>query len=215
MDHSKLPQTARDLIEAAEIEAQSIFDTCIKDCSSLREQAYESGFDPFDIGFSPGRPALEAARALAKECPIRAAGHLFHATALVYWQYVLKPDVTIFVTNLETIWQSAHQRFGLNFKMPEEVKRNWRVWALRERAAHSSTKPELPRAGPRATPAPRRGYRGEVREWMKRKELKSVADAAKRLGVGPDTLKSIMSSKGRKRYADDTLADVLRQISKK
>jgi len=50
---------------------------------------------------------------------------------------------------------------------------------------------------------------------MKRKELKSVADAAKRLGVGPDTLKSIMSSKGRKRYADDTLADVLRQISKK
>ena len=147
MDHSKLPPTARDLIEAAEIEAQSIFDACIKQCNSLQDQANEAGYDPFDIGFSPGRPALEAARALAKECPFRAAGPLFDATALVYWQYVLKPDVTAFIALLGAIWEWAYGKFGLRFKMPDEVKRNWRMWALRERAMGAASKPEQRQAG--------------------------------------------------------------------
>jgi hypothetical protein len=79
--------------------------------------------------------------------------------------------------------------------------------------------PEQPQAGAdsgiapdKVTRAVRRGYRKEVREWMRIKELKTIPDAAKRLGVGVDTLKSIMTDKGDKRYGDDTLKSVLEKI---
>ena len=62
------------------------------------------------------------------------------------------------------------------------------------------------------TDNPRRGYRAEVRKWMKDNELKSIPEAAERLGVGFDILKSIMSAKGTKRYGDETLRDVLKKI---
>ena len=218
VDHSKLPQAARDLIEAAEIEAQSIFDQCVKGSNYLLQQAHEAGFDPFDIGFSPGRPALEAARTLTQQCPFRAAGHLFHATALVYWQHVLRPDVTTFIALLGTIWEWAYGKFGLRFELPEEVKLNWKVWALKTRATTVVSKqgPQTDRGSETssATPVVRRGYRAEVRQWMKQKHLRTVKQAADRLNVGYDILKSIMSSKGEKRYADGTLKRVLEQIRK-
>jgi hypothetical protein len=58
----------------------------------------------------------------------------------------------------------------------------------------------------------RRGYRSEVRAWMKRRTIPSVERAARELGVSESTLKSIMSNRGEKRYGDDTLAAVLKKI---
>jgi|ERR1017187_418447 hypothetical protein len=67
---------------------------------------------------------------------------------------------------------------------------------------------------PASKPGARRGYRAEVREWMKLKELRTIPAAARRLAVGVDTLKSIMSDKGDKRYSDDTLKAVLEKLRK-
>ncbi|MGB9457519.1 MAG: hypothetical protein WCB12_15835 [Bryobacteraceae bacterium] len=60
-----------------------------------------------------------------------------------------------------------------------------------------------------AGPARRRGYRAEVRQWMVGENLRTVADAAKRLGISQSTLKSIMSSRGIRRYGEQTLNRVL------
>ena len=60
--------------------------------------------------------------------------------------------------------------------------------------------------------SPRRGYRAEVKRWMKDEEIKTIPDAAQRLHVGFDTLKSIMSSRGKRRYGNDTLQAVLKTI---
>ncbi len=43
-------------------------------------------------------------------------------------------------------------------------------------------------------------------------EIRTVPEAASRLGFGYDILKSIMSDRGKKRYGDDTLNRVLTQI---
>jgi hypothetical protein len=59
----------------------------------------------------------------------------------------------------------------------------------------------------------RRGYRTEVRQWMRDKGINTIPDAASRLAVGPDTLKSIMSSKGKRRFSDRTLQEVLKKIT--
>ena len=56
------------------------------------------------------------------------------------------------------------------------------------------------------------GYRSAVRQWMETKEIATIDKAAKHLGIGVDTLKSIMSSSGTKRYSDGTLKAVLGKI---
>ncbi len=58
----------------------------------------------------------------------------------------------------------------------------------------------------------RRGFRSEIRQWMERKQLGSVKDAARELGTSESTLKSIMSDKGEKKYSDETLRQVLERI---
>jgi hypothetical protein len=60
--------------------------------------------------------------------------------------------------------------------------------------------------------ARKRGYRTEIKQWMKDKKIETIPGAAKRLGVGFDILKSIMTNKGKKRYSDKTLQDVLKKI---
>jgi hypothetical protein len=67
-------------------------------------------------------------------------------------------------------------------------------------------------AGVDRTGATRRGYKAEVRAYMERSQISTIADAARRLGVGYDTLKSIMSSKGKPRYSKETLQNVLQKI---
>jgi hypothetical protein len=61
----------------------------------------------------------------------------------------------------------------------------------------------------------RRGYRQEIQGWMERSGLDSQRQAARRLGVSIDVLKSIMSNKGRARYSPETLAVVLEKIGHK
>ena len=58
----------------------------------------------------------------------------------------------------------------------------------------------------------RLGYREEVRRWMGRSNIQTVAAAARKLGVSATTLKSIMSSRGKVRYAEETLQRVLEVI---
>jgi hypothetical protein len=57
-----------------------------------------------------------------------------------------------------------------------------------------------------------RGYRQNVREWMARKELKTLEQAAARLRIDVSALKSIMSSRGRLRCGQETLNRVLETI---
>ncbi len=68
---------------------------------------------------------------------------------------------------------------------------------------------------PEASAPRRRGYRAEVKAWMKDRQLTSQKQAAKRLGVSLDILKSIMSDKGRLRCSNETLMDVLGKIGYK
>ena len=70
----------------------------------------------------------------------------------------------------------------------------------------------MKRPGANPVPEVRRGYRVEVRQWMKDEGLATNAAAARRLGLSTSGLKSIMSSKGEKRYGDETLTRVLKDI---
>jgi hypothetical protein len=60
----------------------------------------------------------------------------------------------------------------------------------------------------------RRGHRAEIKAYMKACSLGTNLEAARRLGVGVDTLKSIMSEKGKPRYSEATLKTVLDKITK-
>jgi hypothetical protein len=67
-------------------------------------------------------------------------------------------------------------------------------------------------AGSPAKPVSRRGYKAEINEWMSRNEIGTLAEAAGKLGVSIDILKSIRSSKGKARHGADTLRAVLKKI---
>jgi hypothetical protein len=58
----------------------------------------------------------------------------------------------------------------------------------------------------------RKGYRAEVRAWMKQEGISSVLKAAKKLAVSDSTLKSIMSNRGNVKYSHETLAEILERI---
>ena len=58
----------------------------------------------------------------------------------------------------------------------------------------------------------RKGYRTEILKWMASKDLSTVAQVAKKLGVSRSTLKSIMSTKGKPRYGTETLERILAEI---
>lgn len=58
----------------------------------------------------------------------------------------------------------------------------------------------------------RKGYRAEVRRWMKSTGMETLSQAAKRLGVGKDTLKTIMSCKGKLRCAESTQTATLTKM---
>lgn len=76
----------------------------------------------------------------------------------------------------------------------------------------------LRRLAPKPTGQPsekitlRRGYRAEVRAWMRNEGIRSVKKAAKELAVSDSTLKSIMSNRGDVRYSPETLTEILEKI---
>jgi hypothetical protein len=81
------------------------------------------------------------------------------------------------------------------------VGEGYRRWAAIQEDATKKTKP------------PKRGYRAEIEVWMKRSpETSSQKQAARKLSVSIDVLKSIMSERGRPRYSQETLQRVLKQI---
>jgi hypothetical protein len=61
----------------------------------------------------------------------------------------------------------------------------------------------------------RRGYRTEVREWMAREGVATLEFAAKRLHISVSALKSVMSKRGKCRYGEATLAQILGTIGYK
>jgi hypothetical protein len=63
--------------------------------------------------------------------------------------------------------------------------------------------------------ATRRGYRSEIRAYMKSNTLRTNQIAARHFGVSVHTLKSMMSSKGKPRFSEDTLKKVLNKIGHK
>jgi hypothetical protein len=66
----------------------------------------------------------------------------------------------------------------------------------------------------RSTPPPvsRQGYRREVDQWKNKMGIRTIAEAARKLVVGVDTLKSIRSSRGKLRCSEKTLKAVLKKI---
>jgi hypothetical protein len=57
----------------------------------------------------------------------------------------------------------------------------------------------------------RRGYRQEITAWMKSEGIKTQSEAAKRLAVSLDILKTIMSDQGKLRCSEETLNSVLKK----
>ncbi|HYL36593.1 MAG TPA: hypothetical protein VEV17_11825 [Bryobacteraceae bacterium] len=141
MDHLELSQQARDRIEAAELSAQNIFEGFQLDRDSLVAMAYEMGVSPSELDFAPGNAVLQVANSKGIQGRELAADHLFRVTSVEYWR-LLKPNVEAFITKLGTIWQWAYQRFQVNIDLTESCKRDWRAWALRERAAAGLGKPD-------------------------------------------------------------------------
>jgi hypothetical protein len=58
----------------------------------------------------------------------------------------------------------------------------------------------------------RRGYRGEVKQWMQRDGIETIEKAAHQLGVSTTTLKSIMYPRMKIRHSGETEDMVLRKI---
>jgi hypothetical protein len=164
----------------------------VADVMDLNDQLRRTSH-PFDRPMPPERPHEYSPHGLATQSPLRHRRETFGQVE---------------------VWEGTRDAFR-EYLQPEIE----RVLAdiLKLRAGGKSTQ----RAGEgladrrAATPNARRGYRKEVRQWMELKTVRTVPEAARRLGVGHDTLKSIMSSKGEKRYSDDTLNDILEKTREK
>ncbi|SPF56437.1 hypothetical protein SBA4_860016 [Candidatus Sulfopaludibacter sp. SbA4] len=118
-----------------------------------------------------------------------------------------------FWIKLDNSIRTALRRGNLTASVDATAKKGAALESLQTGGTGYGTSPKVENAPSiQEKPQARRGYRAEVRRWMESEELLTIPDAAKRLGVGPDTLKSIMSNKGKKRYSDDTLSAVLKKI---
>jgi hypothetical protein len=80
-------------------------------------------------------------------------------------------------------------------------------------SAEPSTHTELAGNVEDSEPTLRRAYRPEIKAYMKAHDLGTNGMAARHLGVSLDTLKSIMSRKGKPRFSEETLEEVLKKIS--
>jgi hypothetical protein len=102
MDFSDLPEAARDLIAAAELDAESILKEFQRAASELAAEAYSLGIDPTGVGYSPGTRLLELAKEHLAEGREEAAIHLFAIAAKLSWEGI-EPDVATFKVKLNEI----------------------------------------------------------------------------------------------------------------
>jgi hypothetical protein len=102
------------------------------------------------------------------------------------------------------IWHWAFEKFQVNSEIPESIKRDWKSWALRERAAakQPTLQPRLledvalSQSGsaqqlPRAPLLPDRSSPKELVDTAKRKPKRSYEKFAAHIGIGKDTLYAI------------------------
>ncbi len=80
---------------------------------------------------------------------------------------------------------------------------------LDRRSREGSMVPDPKAAAFFAATTPRRGYRTEVRDWMGREQISKLDRAARRLGISLSALKSMMSTRGKRRYGEAALTRVL------
>jgi hypothetical protein len=131
-----LPQASCDRIEAALIRAQRIMEGFGKDRDELRRMAYEMGVSSSSIDFAPGNTILEDADDMQRQ-GVAMAAPLLHYVACFQWWKALRPDIDAFVAKA---WEACHwvnQKLRLNPSIPPnefEFKRNWREFALLQRA---------------------------------------------------------------------------------
>lgn len=102
--------------------------------------------------------------------------------------------------------QSIQDATKAGRKVLRQAEESWQEKQLTAKYANQETVTSRPGTGSR------RGYRPEVREWMKCKKLGTLEEARRKLGISLSTLKSIMSDKGKRRYSEDTLESVLEKI---
>lgn len=127
---------------------------------------------------------------------------------------------------------SPHAASEKRFRLKQEIENSeWLKLAKKldkvakaQAAADAVRPPDLKKAGEQLQPAGvpndggsgnRKGYKAEVRQWMKRRKVEKLDDATPHLGVSVDVLKSIMSDKGKPRYGKETLESVLKKIGYK
>jgi hypothetical protein len=166
MDHSDLPEAYRDLIAAAELDAQSILEASQKESNFLKAQAYDLGVSASDIDLAPGNTVLKLAEEKIVQGRGEAADHLLRIVAVQYWKW-LQPDIDRFMAELEIRWRLVYQTFQVDPRMSEDTKRAWKVWALKERAAASEHNASAERSGAATTTRPQLEAGGTVHSQAK------------------------------------------------
>jgi len=139
VDVFDLPESARSLIAAAKIEADSILASSHQSSNQLEAEAYRLGVDPSGAGYSPGDLLLDLARKELAEGRDRAAGHLLAVTAGRYLKQG-NLDFEGFNAKLETISDWILRKYQPRRSVLNELTQHCRALALRmQAAAHEAT----------------------------------------------------------------------------
>jgi hypothetical protein len=128
-----LPQSSRDRIAAAQLDADAILRFSQAEVDYLAEQARKLGFDPSGVIYLPGSLLMELALGESDAGRQRSARYLLAAVAIEYWK-LLKPDVEKFRAKVDSIVGPIAQKFGLGPSVLDVYVRYLQALALRERA---------------------------------------------------------------------------------
>jgi len=189
----------------------------LRSLESLFEEAYKSNPDLSACVFIQGPPATYRPGDLEfRQLATRAAGS-WESWLDIVVGYLLEQDHKNEYFEGQSAATASGMPKGAEPKIGENyvVRRLLRVsalccsWLNGHKDLQNGAAPGHQRRKP---PAPRRGYRSEIRQWMDRRNLRNNAQAARELTVSVSLLKSIMSAKGKKRYSDETLKRVLEKI---
>jgi hypothetical protein len=128
-----LPQSSRDRIAAARLDADAILRFSQAEVDYLAEQARKLGFDPSGIIYLPGSLLMDSALGESDTGRQRSARYLLAAIAIEYWK-LLKPDVEKFRAKVDSIVGPIAQKFGLGPSVLDVYVQYLQALALQERA---------------------------------------------------------------------------------